>query len=145
VAFHKTLSEESVRMRYMQAMKLDARTAHQRLLRICFSDYDREIVLVAEGAPAGGGREILAVGRLSRDRLAGEDAEFSLLVGDPWQGRGVGRELLSRLIDVGKRENLSRIHADVLGSNLRMQRLCSNLGFTLDDELTEVVRAERKL
>ena len=145
VAFHKTLSEESVRMRYMQAMKLDERTAHQRLLRICFSDYDREIVLVAEGELAGRGREILAVGRLSRDRLAGEDAEFSLLVGDPWQGRGVGRELLCRLIDVGRREKLSRIHADVLGSNLRMQRLCSNLGFTLDDELTEVVRAERKL
>ena len=56
VAFHKTLSEDSVRMRYMQAMKLDERTAHQRLLRICFIDYDREIALVAEREPAGGMR-----------------------------------------------------------------------------------------
>ena len=57
VAFHKTLSEDSVRMRYMQAMKLDERTAHQRLLRICFIDYDREIALVAEREPAGGNRD----------------------------------------------------------------------------------------
>jgi acetyltransferase len=119
-AFHKTLSEESVRMRYMQPMKLDTRTAHQRLLRICFIDYDREIALVAEREPTGGeSREIVAIGRLSRDRLGGENAEFSLLVADPWQSRGVGREILGRLLDVGRRENLSRIHADVLGANLR--------------------------
>jgi acetyltransferase len=57
----------------------------------------------------------------------------------------VGREILGRLLDVGRRENLSRIHADVLGANLRMQRLCSTLGFALEDESGGVVRAERKL
>jgi len=143
--FHRTLSEQSVRMRYMQAMKLDDRTAHQRLARICFIDYGREIALVAERELPGDGREIVAVGRLSRDRLAGEDAEFSLLVADPWQERGVGGELLGRLIEVGQREKISRIYADVLGANLRMQRLCSRLGFTFDDESGGVIRAERRL
>ena len=114
-------------------------------MRICFIDYDREIVLVAERTPEGGSREIVAVGRLSRDRIAGQEAEFSLLVADPWQGRGVGRELLGRLIDVGRREKLALLHSDVLGANLRMQRLCSNLGFVLGDESSGVVRAERKL
>ncbi len=145
IGFHKTLSEESVRMRYMQAMNLDQRTAHQRLLRICFIDYDREIALVAEREPAAGNREIVAIGRLSRDRLAGKEAEFSLLVADPWQGRGIGRELLGRLIDVGRQEKLALLHSDVLGANLRMQRLCSNLGFVLGDESSGVVRAERRL
>ena len=70
----------------MQAMKLDDRTAHQRLARICFIDYDREMPWWRNGSSADGS-EIVAVGRLSRDRLAGEEAEFSLLVGDP--GRGV--------------------------------------------------------
>jgi acetyltransferase len=144
-AFHRTLSEQSVRMRYMQAMNLDDRTAHQRLARICFIDYGREIVLVAERELHGDGREIVAVGRLSRDRIAGEDAEFSLLVADPWQGRGVGRELLGRLIEVGRLEKISRIYADILGANLRMQRLCSRLGFTFDDESGGVIRAERSL
>jgi acetyltransferase len=144
-AFHRTLSEQSVRMRYMQAMNLDDRTAHQRLARICFIDYGREMVLVAERELQGDGSEIVAVGRLSRDRLSGQDAEFSLLVADPWQGRGVGRVLLGRLLEVGQREKISRIYADVLAANLRMQRLCSRLGFTFDGEAGGVVRAERRL
>jgi acetyltransferase len=67
------------------------------------------------------------------------------LVADPWQGRGVGRELLGRLLEVGQREKISRIYADVLAANLRMQRLCSRLGFTFDGEAGGVVRAERRL
>jgi acetyltransferase len=141
VAFHRTLSEESVRARYLQTMKLDDRTAHERLVRICFVDYDRELALVAEGpggdAGAGGASPgvIMAVGRLSHDRVAARGgrraAEFSLLVGDPWQGRGLGRELLGRLIDVARHERLSSIYADILGANVRMQRLCTHYGFRL--------------
>jgi acetyltransferase len=145
VPFHRALSEDSVRLRYMQTMKLDERTAHERLQRICFADYDRELALVAED-PQG---QILAVGRLSRDRAPGpagdRGAEFSLLVADPWQGQGLGRELLGRLVDVGRRERLSRIYADVLASNLRMQRLCTRFGFTIGAEDGGVVRAELRL
>ena len=35
-------------MRYFHMMNLDQRTAHERLTRICFIDYDREMALVAE-------------------------------------------------------------------------------------------------
>ena len=151
VAFHGTLGEDSVRMRYMQGMKLDQRTAHERLVRVCFNDYDREIALVVERTAASGDREILGLGRLSKDRAAhagagGADAEFSMLVADPWQGKGVGHELLSRLIDIGARERMTRIYADILGANLRMQRLCTRLGFTIDSSPGDgVVRAERRL
>ena len=103
------------------------------------------MALVAESRSPAGDREIVAVGRLSRDRVSPVEAEFSLLVADPWQGRGVGLELLGRLIEVGQREELSRIYSDVLAANLRMQRLCSRLGFTFDDEAGGVVRAERTL
>ena len=48
VRFHESLSEESVYMRYFHMMNLDQRTAHERLTRICFIDYDREMALVAE-------------------------------------------------------------------------------------------------
>jgi acetyltransferase len=154
VAFHGKLSEETVRMRYMQGLGLDQRTAHERLVRICFIDYDREIALVAErrgGAnEAREAHEILGVGRLSRDRGgAGADggteaAEFGLLVADPWQGKGVGRELLARIVDVAARERIGRVYADVLAANLRMQRLCTRLGFTIDARGgDDVVRAER--
>ena len=55
--FHATLSERSVYLRYFHMLPLDARIDHKRLTRICFIDYDREMVLVAEQT-----EEILAVG-----------------------------------------------------------------------------------
>ena len=48
VAFHGTLSERTVELRYFNAMKLSTRVAHGRLTRICFIDYDREMALVAD-------------------------------------------------------------------------------------------------
>jgi acetyltransferase len=146
VAFHAVLSEQSVRMRYSQTLRLDERTAHERLVRVCFSDYDRELALVVERDGGGEAREILALGRLSRERIRGaRDAEFSLLVGDPWQGQGIGRQLLTRLIEVASRESIGRIHSEILESNLRMQRLCAGLDFTLSPAEGGVVLAERPI
>jgi acetyltransferase len=94
VKFHETLSEESVYHRYFNQIKLDQRIAHERLTRICFNDYDREIALVAERKnPKGGAVEIVGVGRLSKARGRNE-AEFSLLINDQWQRHGLGTELL---------------------------------------------------
>jgi acetyltransferase len=151
IAFHHTLSEESVRLRYLQPMKLDDRTAHERLVRICFNDYEREIALVAEedgGSGAVGSaneRKLLAVARLTRDRHEPAEAEFSVLVGDPWQGQGLGRELLGRLIEIGRREGIRLIYADILGMNLRMQRICAHFGFEIGPPDAGVVRAELRL
>jgi acetyltransferase len=132
IDFHRTLSEESVRLRYMHPFKLDQRTAHQRLIRTCFVDYDREMALVAERSAGPGRREIVAVGRLSRDRDGRNGAEFALLVADPWQGRGIGRALMRRLVEVARRERMTRVYADILCANVGMQHLCEEIGFTTD-------------
>jgi len=145
VAFHRTLSDESVRLRYLHSYKLDERTAHERLVRACFVDYDREMVLVAERSGASGGREIAGVARLSRDRDGGDGAEFALLIADPWQGQGIGRVLLRRLIEVARRERIGRVFADILVANAAMQHLCSELGFTLEAPDAGVMSAVLKL
>ena len=60
VKFHGTLSERSVSLRYFHAMKYTARVAHERLIRSCFIDYDREMGLVADRKnPETGEHEIL--------------------------------------------------------------------------------------
>ena len=48
VKFHETLSDRSVYLRYLTNLDYSERVAHQRLARICFIDYDREMALVAE-------------------------------------------------------------------------------------------------
>jgi acetyltransferase len=144
--FHQTLSERSVQLRYFHAMKLSARTAHDRLTRVCFNDYDREIALVAEHAdPKTGQRDILGVARLSK-QPGFREAEFALLVNDLWQNRGLGKELLARILRVAKDERIERVTADILRENQEMQRVCEKLGFTLTPDLEEgVCRAELAL
>ena len=146
VKFHETLSERSVYFRYFHLINVTQRTAHERLTRICFIDYDREMALVAERRDAQTGeREILAVGRLSKVQWSG-DAETAVLVSDHWQGRGLGTELLRRLIDVAKGENITRLTADILPDNRDVQRVCERLGFRLRHSMEEeVVKAEYNL
>jgi acetyltransferase len=146
VEFHKTLSEESVYFRYFHMIKLSQRITHERLTRICFIDYDREMALVAEYQnPETEKREILAVGRLSK--LHGSNAaEFAMLVSDKFQYQGLGTELLRRLLEVGKNERSCCIYADILADNSGMQRVCEKLGFQITNTSdTTVLRAEIKL
>lgn len=131
IQFHHTLSEQSVYFRYFHLIKLTQRIAHERLLRLCFIDYDREMALVADYRnPETQQHEILAVGRLSKEHGVNE-AEFALLVSDRYQRQGLGTEVLRRLVEVGRSEGLDRIHATILSENLGMQRVCEKLGFNL--------------
>ncbi|HEX5850168.1 MAG TPA: bifunctional acetate--CoA ligase family protein/GNAT family N-acetyltransferase [Rubrobacter sp.] len=140
VKFHEGLSEESVYMRYFHMMNLDQRTAHERLTRICFIDYDREMALVAEQTdPETGQREIMGVSRLSRRGASLEEAEFSVLVGDRFQRRGVGTLLVGRILDVGRAEGLRRITAEILLDNRPMQNISRKLGFHLRRDTEEMV------
>ncbi len=129
VKFHGALSERSVFFRYFQVSKLSQRVAHDRLRRICFLDYDREIALVADHtAPGTGEHEILAIGRLSK--LHGRRAaEVALLVRDQYQHRGLGIELLRRLIQVARDEHLDSVQAYMLRENIEMRSLIEKLGF----------------
>jgi acetyltransferase len=139
IHFHETLSDRSVALRYFHAIKLSQRVAHDHLTRICFIDYDREMVLVADRTdPATGAHEIVGVGRLGK--LHGiKEAEFALLVADRVQGLGLGTELLRRLIAVGRDEALERISADILPENGAMQRVAMKLGFRLGHEPGDMV------
>jgi acetyltransferase len=139
VSFHKTLSEGSVYMRYFQVLPLDRRVAHERLTRICFIDYDREIALVADRRNSDvGEHEIIGVGRLTKLPNT-DEAEFAILVSDKFQGRGLGTELLRRLLEVGCAEKLRRIKGEILPENPQMLAICRKLGFQLRHEAGDTV------
>jgi len=133
VQFHKKLSDSTVYMRYLGFMKLEQRIAHERLTRICFIDYDREMVLVAErpGGPSGDS-EILGVGRLSKSHGRNE-AEFAVLVRDDFQKLGLGSEFLRRLLDVARDEKLDRVFAIMSAENIAMRKMALSAGFRLEE------------
>jgi acetyltransferase len=143
VKFHQSLSERSVFLRYFAPMALSARIAHERLTRMCFIDYDREIALVAEiEDSATHERSIVAVARLIK--LPGRgDAEYAGLVSDQYQGHGLGTQMLSQLIRVARDEGVRRIVAEVLPENRGMRRVFEKLGFQLKHNFSEGVVSAR--
>ncbi len=62
---------------------------------------------------------------------------------DDFQGKGLGTELVNRLVEVGKQEKLAKIVGDVLQDNVVMRRVCEKLGFKLQGVPDEqVMKAE---
>jgi acetyltransferase len=129
VKFHETLSDRSVYLRYFCSLSLSRRVAHERLLRICFVDYDREMALLAERTdPATGERQIMGVGRMTKLHARNE-AEVAVLVSDQFQKMGLGHELLRRVVEIARDEKLSSVSAEMLTDNIAMQIVMKRLGF----------------
>lgn len=137
VGFHEMLSDRSVYYRYFTALPLKQRTSHARLARLCFIDYDREMALVAvHDDPLTGTASVVGVGRLCREHGRNE-AEFAVVVADRWQRRGLGTQLLRRLVEVGREEGLARIHGTVLGENAGMRAMCEHVGFRVQRDAAD--------
>ena len=129
--FHETLSERSVYMRYFSSLSLSSRVAHERLVRICFVDYDRVMALVVDHTDkATGQHRILGVSRLIKLPTKNE-AEIAILVSDQFQKQGLGIELLRRVVQIARDERLGRVSAEMLRDNFTVQRLFKKVGFRL--------------
>jgi acetyltransferase len=135
VEFHKHLSEQSVYFRYFRVMDYRQRVAHERLTRICFIDYDREIALVAERKRANAdGTEILGVGRLVK-LAGGREGEFAVLIADQVQRKGLGSILLRRIVDIARAEKLKCVTGSILTENIGMLKVAERLGFKISAAL----------
>ncbi len=136
--FHETLSPQSVYARYAQALSLSQRTIHERLARLCFIDYDRQIALVAfdENQPES---HLIGVARLIK--LHGtRDAEFAVIISDANQRLGLGSQFMSQLVTIGRDEKLKRIVGQISANNRAMLTICQRLGFQLADSTDRTTR-----
>jgi acetyltransferase len=129
--FHTVLSDKTVFMRYLQPIMLQDRVMHERLARICHVDYDREIALVAETTDSAGERHVMGVVRMSKIHGKSDEARMSILIGDPYQGIGLGGELIRRALDVARNENIARMTAILTADNQVMQHIFTKLGFEI--------------
>jgi len=127
-SFHNELSEQTVYSRYLKPFHLSDRTTHERLTRVCFIDYDREIAFVALSGNSESG-EIVAVARLKKNHLKTQ-GEFSVIIIDAVQKQRLGQELVRRLIVAASEEGLKRISAAIRPDNKAMYAVLEKLGFT---------------
>ena len=143
VKFHGSLSERSVYSRYFQPIDLVKRVAHDRLQRMCFLDYDREIALVADRKLDDGEHEIMGVARLRKRHGIKRVADFALVVSDQAQHKGLGGQLLRRLLQVAREEKIKKLTAIILKDSKDMRGLCQKLGFTFSEsENEQFIKAE---
>lgn len=138
--FHETLSVQSVYAHYAQALSLNQRTVHDRLARLCFIDYDRQIALVAIDDQQPEPR-MVGVARLIK--LQGtREAEFAVIVSDAYQRLGLGSQLMTQLVMIGRDEKVERFIGQINADNRPMLTICQRLGFRLNgstNSTTQVV------
>jgi acetyltransferase len=125
VDLFNTLSRTSIYYRFFGAMKA---LPHSMLVRFTQVDYDREIGLVAMERDGGGEERMLGVARVIADP-DGRRAEFAVLIGDPWQGKGVGARLLEKSLRIAKKRGIETVWGVVLRENRGMLTLARKLGF----------------
>mgnify|MGYP001817818184 FL=1 len=60
-----------------------------------------------------------------------KEAEFSVVVSDPWQGKGIGAALLQRCLSIAKERGIENVMGTVLAENTQMLALGKRLGFKI--------------
>jgi acetyltransferase len=126
VELFKTLSPTSVYYRFFRHMQ---KLTPEMLAMLTQVDYDRHMALVAieeSSTPA----RMLGVARIIADPDIAE-TEFSIMVGDPWQGQGVGAHLLLHLLKVARDQGVKKVWGTVLPENTQMQYLGKKMGFSI--------------
>lgn len=133
--FVRELSARSRRLRFMDALR---ELTPRQVEHFTQPDPRRELALVALvrgvaggadlGAEPGDGEGIVAVARYVVG-ASGQDCEFAIVVADAWQRRGLGRQLLGRLVELARGSGLARIRGTVLAENVAMLGLARRLGF----------------
>ncbi len=122
-----SLAPEDARMRFFDTMR---RLPRSQLARFTQIDYDREMALVAIERDADGSERSLGEVRLvtAPDNVY---ADFAIVVRSELKGQGLGRVLLTSIVDYARTRGIGELRAETLSSNMRMQKLATDLGFTL--------------
>ncbi len=116
-AFHR-LSPESARLRFLAPKSRLSSTELRYLTEIDGRDH-QAIVAVREQEP----EHIIGVARFVRLPEDPEVAEAAIVIGDPWQGQGLGRHMGLALADLARARGIRRFSATLLSDNATAHRL----------------------
>ncbi|HVC94711.1 MAG TPA: bifunctional acetate--CoA ligase family protein/GNAT family N-acetyltransferase [Pirellulales bacterium] len=128
--WHELLAACSLESLWSRFRYVFKETTHDMASRFCFIDYDRELAIVAE-LEENGRRKLAGVVRLVADPDH-DEAEYAVLVGDPWQGRGLGSRLTDYALEIACEWQVRRLTAETSPDNSRMLAMFKHRGFELD-------------
>ncbi|MBD3253185.1 GNAT family N-acetyltransferase [Candidatus Pacearchaeota archaeon] len=134
----KEFSKETQRFRFFGFIK---DITHDLLTRYTQIDYDREIAIIAE--IDDGKKKMAGVVRLISDPYS-NNAEFAIVVADPYQEKGLGNGLTDYMIEIARKRGIKKIYAYFLSDNDIVRHIFEKRGFKIfKDE--KAYRAELSL
>lgn len=125
-SFVRKLSPQSKYFRFMQTLN---ELTPEMLIRFTQLDYNRELALIAVQEKSGKELE-LGVARYVMNP-DGKSCEFALVVADEWQRRGIGSQLMTRLMEAAQDRGFNSMDGEILADNQKMLDLVKSLGFHL--------------
>jgi acetyltransferase len=128
-----SLSVQSMRFRFFEVFK---EMPHETLARYCNLDYDRQVAVIAELSSG----QIIGAGGVVVEP-DGKTGEFAVLVGDEWQGFGLGSLLMDYVMNFARDMRLRKLFGYVLVDNEKMMNLCKKKGFEIDKVDEETAKA----
>jgi acetyltransferase len=120
------MSPESIYFRFFVPLKALSDEMLDQLTRI---DHDRDVVLVAIQTIESR-EKILGVFRLMC-KPGSKTGELAIVVGDPWQGKGVAARLFQHGLFIAKQRGIETVRGMVLVENRTVLALARRLGFTV--------------
>ncbi|HEX3034825.1 MAG TPA: GNAT family N-acetyltransferase [Thermodesulfobacteriota bacterium] len=142
--FLRNLSMRTIQLRFFHTLKA---MSHKEVVRYTWIDYDMDAAIVAVEQKSGKDH-IIGEGRITYYPSL-QTCEFSVIIADPWQGKGLGKKLLKMCIRIAKEKKAKFLWGDIMAGNERMIRLCRRLGFSIDLHRWEgwegIVKATMKL
>jgi RimJ/RimL family protein N-acetyltransferase len=118
------LGTQSRYMRFMHSV----REVNVQRLRTVLTGFPEKGLAIAATVPAPDGIDIVGTATFI---AAGPDCEFAISVVDDWAGAGLGRTLMTALIEAARRRGLREMVGYVLAENEPMLRLARRLGFEI--------------
>lgn len=97
------------------------------LHRFTHVDYKTEFALVAV-VEEEGKKAVIAVARYSFERDE-NTTDLAVAVRDDWQGRGLGKPMLAKLVEIGKEQGISRFSSMMAPENNAIRKILCGLGY----------------
>jgi GNAT superfamily N-acetyltransferase len=123
----RALSRDTIHKRFLAAKPRFSSSELRYLTEIDGVNHLALVALLPERSD-----QLIAVARCVRMPDRPDTAEFAIVVGDPWQAKGLGTRLSELLADAARRVGIRRFAGTMLGDNVAAERLMQTFATRLE-------------